>query len=155
MTPDISRRGLVIASMVALAFVSGASAGVAGDRVLSARAGIRVTLDDGSALLDRLSLSPEQRSRAEEILAHRSPLVRAVMADAATGCVDWRLGFPDGAVGIAHSRVVETVRGTCVFAFVLHAPPAPLESIEGALQAQRVQLRSELQALKRALEQRS
>lgn len=70
--------------MLALAFAGGASAGVAGDRLLNVRPGIRVKLDDGSALLDRLSLSPGQRVRAESILARRSPLARAVMAEAAT-----------------------------------------------------------------------
>ena len=80
----ISRKGLVIVSMLALAFVGGVSAGVAGDRMLSARTGIRVTLDDGSALLDQLSLTPEQRVRADSILARRSPLARAVLTEAST-----------------------------------------------------------------------
>ena len=84
MTSNRTRKGLVIASMLALAFVGGASAGVAGDRLLNARTGIRVTMDDGSALLDRLSLTPDQRVRAESILARRSPLARAVMTEAAT-----------------------------------------------------------------------
>ncbi len=83
MTSNRSRKGLVIASMLALAFAGGAAAGVAGDRLVNARPGIRVKLDDGSALLDRLSLSPEQRARAESILARRSPLARVVMAEAA------------------------------------------------------------------------
>jgi hypothetical protein len=80
----ISRKGLVIVSMLALAFVGGVSAGVAGDRMLNARTGIRVTLDDGSALLDQLSLTPEQRVRADSILARRSPLARAVLTEAST-----------------------------------------------------------------------
>jgi hypothetical protein len=60
-----------------------------------------------------------------------------VTADADTGVVDWRLTFPDGSVGIAQSRVTETTRGTCVYSFVLHAPPVALEHVEGALDAQR------------------
>ena len=76
-----------------------------------------------------------------------------VMADAASGTVDWRLTFPDGAVGLAQSRVTETTRGTCVYSFVLHAPPVALEQIEGALEAQRVTLASELVTLKSLLEQ--
>jgi hypothetical protein len=68
------------------------------------------------------------------------------------GTVDWELVFPDGGVGIAHSRVTETVRGSCIYSFVLHAPPVPLEQLEGALDAQRATLREELAQLKRLLE---
>jgi uncharacterized protein YndB with AHSA1/START domain len=75
-----------------------------------------------------------------------------VSADAETGVVDWRLVFPDGAVGIAQSRVTGTTRGTSIYSFVLHAPPVALEQIEGALEAQRVILRSELATLKSLLE---
>jgi hypothetical protein len=75
-----------------------------------------------------------------------------VSADAGTGVVDWRLAFPDGAVGIAQSRVTETTRGTSIYSFVLHAPPVALEEIEGALEAQRVVLRSELATLKSLME---
>lgn len=74
-------------------------------------------------------------------------------ADAETGTVDWRLEFPDGTVGLAQSRVTETTRGTCIYSFILHAPPVALENIEGALEAQRVTLRSELAALKSLMEQ--
>jgi hypothetical protein len=76
-----------------------------------------------------------------------------VTADADTGVVDWRLTFPDGSVGIAQSRVTETARGTCIYGFVLHAPPVALEHAEGALDAQRVQLQSELATLKSLMEQ--
>jgi hypothetical protein len=68
------------------------------------------------------------------------------------GTVDWELGFPDGAVGMAHSRVTETARGSCIYSFVLHAPPVPLEQLEGALDVQRATLREELAQLKRLLE---
>ena len=74
--------------------------------------------------------------------------------DAGTGTVDWRLVFPDGSVGLAQSRVTETTRGTCIYSFVLHAPPGPLEQIEGALEAQRETLRSELATLKALMERR-
>lgn len=76
-----------------------------------------------------------------------------VTADAETGVVDWRLAFPDGSVGIAQSRVTETTRGTCIYSFVLHAPPVALEHVEGALDAQRVQLQAELATLKSLMEQ--
>jgi hypothetical protein len=76
-----------------------------------------------------------------------------VTSDAETGVVDWHLTFPGGGVSVAQSRVTDTTRGTCIYSFVLHAPPAALEQIEGALDAQRVQLRSELATLKRLMEQ--
>ena len=75
-----------------------------------------------------------------------------VSADAQTGTVDWRLAFPDGGVGIAQSRVTETTRGTCIYTFVLHAPPVALEQVEGALEAQSETLRSELATLKSLME---
>jgi len=76
----------------------------------------------------------------------------AVSADAETGTVDWRLTFPDGSIGVAQSRVTETTRGTCIYSFVLHAPPVALEQVEGALEAQRATLRSELATLKSLME---
>jgi hypothetical protein len=76
----------------------------------------------------------------------------AVSADAVTGVVDWRLEFPDSTVGIAHSRVTEATRGTCIYTFVLHVPPVALEQVEGALEARRVILESELAALKSLME---
>jgi hypothetical protein len=66
--------------------------------------------------------------------------------------VDWRLTFPDGGVALAQSRVTETTRGTCIYSFVLHAPPEALEAIERALDAQRAALRSELATLKSLME---
>jgi hypothetical protein len=75
-----------------------------------------------------------------------------VSADAVAGTVDWRLEFPDGGMAIAQSRVTETTRGTCIYTFVLHAPPVALERIEGALEAQRATLRSELATLKALME---
>jgi hypothetical protein len=77
-----------------------------------------------------------------------------VSADAEAGTVDWRLAFPDGGVGIAQSRVTETARGTCIYTFVLHAPPVALEQVEGALEAQSATLRSELTTLKSLMERR-
>ena len=73
-------------------------------------------------------------------------------ADARTGVVDWRLTFPNGGVGIAQSRVTETGRSTCIYSFVLHAPPVALEQLEGALDAQSKQLTSELATLKSLME---
>ena len=75
-----------------------------------------------------------------------------VSADAATGTVDWRLEFPDGSVGLAQSRVTDTTRGTCIYSFILHAPPVALEQVEGALEVQRATLSAELATLKSLLE---
>ena len=75
-----------------------------------------------------------------------------VSADAATGTVDWQLVFPNGGVAIAQSRVTETTRGTCIYSFVLHAPPVALEQVEGALEAQRALLQTELATLKSLME---
>jgi hypothetical protein len=75
-----------------------------------------------------------------------------VLANADAGTVDWRLEFPDGGIGIAQSRVTETTRGTCIYSFVLHAPPVALEQIEGALETQSRTLTSELTTLKALME---
>ena len=75
-----------------------------------------------------------------------------VEADRDAGTVDWRLGFPDGSVDLAQSRVTPTTRGTSIYSFVLHAPPVALEQVEGALEAQRRTLQAELSALKSLME---
>jgi hypothetical protein len=75
-----------------------------------------------------------------------------VSANAEAGTVDWELGFQDGGVALAQSRVTETTRGTCIYSFILHAPPVALEQVEGALETQSRTLRSELTALKALME---
>jgi len=75
-----------------------------------------------------------------------------VFSDSETGVVDWRMAFPDGGIGVAQSRVTETTRGTCIYSFVLHAPPVALEEVEGALEAQRAILHQELATLKSLME---
>ena len=93
---------------------------------------------------------------------HRSAVLRApdgnvtigleVLARRPAGTVDWRMTFPGGTVGWAHSRVVDLEPGRCVYTFVLHAPLVPLEAVEGALEAQRRTLATELARLKSILE---
>jgi len=78
----------------------------------------------------------------------------SIAASPAAGTVDWTMHFPDGGVGRAHSRVVELASDRCVYTFVLHAPPAPLEAIEGALEAQSTALARELVRLKALVEGR-
>jgi hypothetical protein len=76
----------------------------------------------------------------------------STFANASAGTVDWRLEFPDQTIALAQSRVTETTRGTCIYSFVLHAPPLPLELVEGALEAQRATLQKELSTLKTLIE---
>jgi hypothetical protein len=71
-----------------------------------------------------------------------------------TGTIDWRMTFPDGAVGTAFSRVTPDGEAKSVYSFVLMAPPVALEVLEGALEAQRALLANELLCLKRILEQK-
>jgi hypothetical protein len=77
-----------------------------------------------------------------------------VIAEPAAGTVDWRLTFPDGGVALAQSRVTGTTRDTCIYSFVLHAPPVALEQVEGALEAQMATLSTELATLKLLMEGR-
>ena len=96
--------------------------------------------------------SAEDRRARLETPAGAVDVRLGIFADAKTGTVDWRLAFPDGSVGLAQSRVTETTRGTCIYSFVLHAPPVTLEHVEGALEAQRATLQSELATLKSLME---
>ena len=77
-------------------------------------------------------------------------MARAFWASRREASAAWR----DAAALPLASRVTETTRGTCIYSFVLHAPPMALEQVEGAFEAQRVTLQSELATLKSLLEQR-
>ena len=95
--------------------------------------------DDGRALLETPSGSVEVRLRTDVNPAART--------------VDWRLEFPDRSVALAQSRVTDTSsRAGCIYSFILHAPPVPLEQIEGALEQQSLTLREELAKLKALME---
>lgn len=74
-----------------------------------------------------------------------------VEAHDAAGTVDWRMRFPDGSVARAFSRLVPGGAASCIYSFVLMAPPVPLEQLEGALEAQSRTLAEELGTLRRIL----
>jgi hypothetical protein len=76
----------------------------------------------------------------------------AVRSSREAGTVDWELAFPDGGRGLAHSRVVPNGEAGAIYSFVLKAPPAAQERIEGALAEQRLILARELAKLKAILE---
>ena len=94
----------------------------------------------------------DHRSAVMRMPGGEVPIGLETVAHAAAGTVDWRMRFPDGSEGWAHSRVVPLAAERCVYSFVLHAPPLPLEAIEGALEQQRATLAEELKQLKRLLE---
>ena len=80
----MDRRSVVVTAIVALVFVAGAAAGLAADRVMSPRLvrGMRLK-HDMSGVLDRLQLSPDQRARAEDILARSAPRAESLMVEMA------------------------------------------------------------------------
>src|SRR5207253_648304 len=56
-----------------------------------------------------------------------------VTASREYGTIDWAITFPDGNVAMACSRLVDNGGASCVYSFVLTAPPIPLEQLEGAI----------------------
>ena len=83
--------------------------------------------------------------------AGEAEIALEVIASDARGTIDWNMSFPDGTTGWAYSRVVPTGPRSCAYSFVLLAPPAPLEQLEGALEQQSATLRRELHTLKNLL----
>lgn len=82
MTKDRSKRlSILVATLVLLAFIAGASAGVVGDRMFAPRVKVRATLDDMSGVLDRLDLTPEQRRQADSIVLRSEPRSREVLIE--------------------------------------------------------------------------
>ena len=75
------RLSILVATLLLLAFIAGASAGVVGDRVLAPRLQVRATLDDMSGVLDRLDLTPEQRRQADSIVLRSEPRSREVLIE--------------------------------------------------------------------------
>lgn len=75
------------------------------------------------------------------------PIRLRVDADPGWGIIDWHMTMPDGSVGRAHSRVVPNGPNESIYSFVLHAPPVPLERLEGVLAEQIATLSEELRRL--------
>jgi hypothetical protein len=73
-----------------------------------------------------------------------------IRASREAGTVDWIMSFPDRSVGRAFSRLVDR-GGSSLFSFVLLAPPASLEQVEGALAELSRTLRDELRTLRQKL----
>ncbi len=67
------------------------------------------------------------------------------------GTIDWHMTMPDGSVGVAYSRVVVNSDGNAIYSFILLAPPAAIEEVEGALLQQMVILKKELKNLQTIL----
>jgi len=80
------------------------------------------------------------------------PIRLETRASAEQGTIDWIMTFPDGSVGAAYSRVTEDAGDSSIYSFVLMAPPVPLEALEGALEAQKETLATELVSLRKRLE---
>jgi hypothetical protein len=78
----------------------------------------------------------------------------ALSVDASRRCgtVDWFMTFPDGCMAKAYSRLVDRGSDSCIYSFLLTAPPVALENIEGALQQQSGILVEELASLRKILE---
>lgn len=81
MSHNPKRLSAAVASLVLLAFVIGASAGVAGDRLVSPDLRIRTSFGDMSSVLDRLDLTPEQRRLADSIVSRSEPRSREVLIE--------------------------------------------------------------------------
>jgi hypothetical protein len=71
-----------------------------------------------------------------------------------SGVIDWKMTFRDGHVAKAWSRLVQHAADKVTYTFVLPAPPAPLEQLEGMLAEQSKTLASELAILARIVEER-
>jgi Spy/CpxP family protein refolding chaperone len=78
-----SPRARIVGIMALLAvFVAGGAAGVAADRLWSSGRGIRVKLEArNSGILDKLGLTPEQRSRAEAIMERKTPRTEGMLME--------------------------------------------------------------------------
>lgn len=73
----------MVGIMVLLAvFAAGAAAGVAADRLWGSGPGVRVRLEARSnGVLDKLGLTPDQRSRAETIMERKAPRTEGMLLE--------------------------------------------------------------------------
>jgi len=71
----------------------------------------------------------------------------AVQAARKHGTIDWVMTFPEGSVSTAYSRVVAVDNECSLYSIIMLPPPAPLEQLEGTIEAQSHILREELARL--------
>jgi hypothetical protein len=71
----------IMVSIIVLAFIAGISAGILGTKLLTPSVRIRSSMDDMSAVFDRLGLTPEQRAQATEIASRSAPRSREIMLE--------------------------------------------------------------------------
>jgi Spy/CpxP family protein refolding chaperone len=84
MMPERSRSRVIAVALLALAFVAGAAAGAAADRVFTSKPFIRTQITrDMSGVLDRLALTPQQRAKADSIIQRSAPRTEAAMLEIA------------------------------------------------------------------------
>ncbi|GGA28719.1 SRPBCC family protein [Neptunicoccus cionae] len=76
------------------------------------------------------------------------PISLQTVTSRKAGNVDWLMTFPDGSTAAAYSRITPNGEDESIYSFVLMAPPVPLEAMEGALEAQKAILLTELEKLK-------
>jgi hypothetical protein len=82
--PPIIRVHAIVISLLALALLTGASAGVVGDRMLTPQPRrLRILTGDMSGVFDRLQLTAAQRVQAESIAARSAPRSQAIMLETA------------------------------------------------------------------------
>ena len=80
----MDRRNIIVSAVIALVFVAGAAASLAATHVMAPRRILGTRLkQDMSGVLDRLQLSPDQRVRAEAILARSAPRAESLMVEMA------------------------------------------------------------------------
>lgn len=123
---------------------------------------LAVPFDDAFAYLTDITKLPEWTNAFAAVEKDGRALMRTPEGevnvrlednvDRENGIIDTKMTFPDGGVGIAHSRLIALTKDSCAYSFILTPPPVALEELEGALSAQSEILEQELQTLKSKLE---
>jgi hypothetical protein len=84
MSPRTSNRTVVVIALLVLTFVSGISIGIIGDRLISRRQrGVARITTDLNSVLDDLSLTRDQRLKADSILERSAPRTEEAMFEIA------------------------------------------------------------------------